>query len=248
MMRAIELDACCPDSGHWWIKARKNILSRFVGLIKNGENNAVLEIGCGRGGNLTSLFPQFSWRIGIDSSVDAIFEARSILTRDTHVLVGDANYLPFKNESVHCVAMLDVLYHREIKDVDLLFSQVYNLLRKDGYLLISDGAFQFLEVHHWKTVGSARRFRADYLKLAVQKAGFTVMKLSYWGFWLFFLLFVKRALLEKILAHEGKPLPSDLVSFPLMNSLLYRVTNIEQYILPRWSIPLGSSIVLLAKK
>ncbi len=248
MMRIHKVDPRYLTSGHWWNKARQNILSRFVTLIENAETKTILEIGCGNGQNFSDLFSHFNRRVGLDTCVDAIIEARSLPIKNTQFIVGDANFLPLKNGSIHCACMLDVLYHRAIKDVDSVLIQVYNLVSDGGYLLISDGAFQCLAGHHSKTVGSARRFRVDDLKLAVQRAGFRVMKVSYWGFFLFFLLFVKRTLLEKIVAPECEALPSDSFSFPLMSTLLYQVTNIEQYILPRWSIPLGSSIVLLAKK
>ena len=66
--------------------------------------------------------------------------------------------MDIKLKPVDCVALLDVLYHENIESVDSSLIQVNKLLKKDGYLLISDGAFEMLQGSHSDTVNSARRF------------------------------------------------------------------------------------------
>ena len=64
------------EKDHWWFKARRNILSVFLGLIENKEDKTILEVGCGTGGNLQYLFGEFGFRIGLENNNDAIYYAK----------------------------------------------------------------------------------------------------------------------------------------------------------------------------
>ena len=146
------------EKDYWWFKARRNILSVFLNHIEKIEEKTILEIGCGAGGNLKYLFPDFQKRVGLEINETAIKYARGKMTDNTKIIRGDANDLGTVQERVNCVALLDVLYHKNIKSVNSVLVQVNKLLKKDGYLLISDGAFNFLEGSHSEYVDSARRF------------------------------------------------------------------------------------------
>lgn len=112
------------EENYWWFKARRNILSVFLDLIENKESKTILEIGCGTGGNLKYLFNKFRYRIGLEYNDEAISFAKNKLPINTEIVKGDANCLNVPEKSADCVALLDVLYHKNIKNVDNVLLQV----------------------------------------------------------------------------------------------------------------------------
>ena len=112
------------EENYWWFKARRNILSVFLDLIENKESKTILEIGCGTGGNLKYLFNKFRYRIGLEYNDEAISFAKNKLPINTEIVKGDANCLNVPEKSADCVALLDVLYHKNIKNVDNVSLQV----------------------------------------------------------------------------------------------------------------------------
>ncbi|MCP4398964.1 MAG: class I SAM-dependent methyltransferase [bacterium] len=213
------------------------------------EKKRLLEIGCGTGGNLQYLFSEFQERIGLDYDAKAIKYAGQKLANTVQYLRGDANHLCFRESAVDCVAMLDVLYHKNIPDINEVLRQANRVLTPKGYLLISDGAFSFLQGRHNKAVHAARRFTRQELVSTLLQMNYRIVKASYWGIALFFLLFLKRAVFENLVPASGKNVNAyDLVKIPVVDSLLYWCVQSEQYFLKKYSFPLGASIAILAQK
>lgn len=114
-------------------------------------------------------------------------------------------------------------------------------------MLITDGAFNFLQGTHSKSVDAARRFTKKELVIRLKKAHFRIIKVSYWGFSLFFILLLKRTIVEKLLQNKEDQNQFDLRRTPF-DSSLYFLLNLEKYIIAKTNIPIGSSISILAKK
>lgn len=236
------------EKDFWWYKARRNILSVFLNHIEKIEEKTILEIGCGTGGNLEYLFQNFKKRIGLEINEDAIKYARRKMVDNTKIIKGNANNLEMEPELVKCVALLDVLYHKNIRCVDSILLQVNKILKKGGYLLISDGAFNFLQGSHSETVDSVRRFTKKELTLKLLKSNFRIIKASYWGFSLFFILFLKRAVFERLFRKRNLNNSTDLVTIPIIDPILYFLVNSEIIVLKKGNIPIGASVAILAQK
>lgn len=236
------------EKTHWWFKGRRKILSQFLGLIPEKEKKSVLEIGCGTGGNLNYLFNNFDSRTGFEFDSAAIEYGQAKCPEKTQIFQGDANQLAL-NKKFDCIALLDVLYHKNIKSVDDVLSRVNQHLDSKGYILIADGAFDFLAGSHNETVGHARRFTLPQMENHLEKAGFEIVKSSYWGLSLFFLLFLKRCIVEKILPPAPPEDESlDILSVPVLDQFLYLSLIWEPLFLKFASLPLGASIAILAQK
>jgi len=192
------------EKDYWWFRARRNILSIFLDKIESKETKTILEIGCGTGGNLNYLFNEFKYRIGLEYDDDAISFAKKRCLSNTKILKGDANNLNLPDESVDCIALLDVLYHKNIKNVDNVLLQVNKTLKKAGHLLITDGAYSFLQGTHSKSVDSARRFTKKELIAKLKKENFRIIKISYWGIAIFIILFIKRVIIETLFFNKKK--------------------------------------------
>jgi SAM-dependent methyltransferase len=240
------------EASHWWFRARRAVLRTLLVSVPDHQRKTVLEIGCGAGGNIQHLFGDFRRRVGLDSNRYALHHAREKVRPGDAIVAGDANRLPLLGESFDCVALVDVLYHRGIRDVDLVLEQANAVLRPGGYILISDGAYDFLAGRHNRTVESARRFTKSRLRSHLQNAGFTVVKATYWGVLLFGLLSLKRVVAEPVLAlfHAPSQDPEtlDLLTIPLFDPLLFASIHIELPLIRRLTLPFGASISALGRK
>ena len=236
------------EESYWWFKARRKMLSVFLALIDEPEKKRLLEIGCGTGGNLQHLFSRFQEIIGLDYDAGALKYAGQKLANHAQLIRGDANHLCLRAGSVDCIALFDVLYHQHISDIQNVLQQIHTALTSEGYVLITDGAFTFLQGRHNTAVNAARRFTRQGLVHVLQQANYRVIKASYWGVSLFFLLLLKRRILEKCVPASGKSSEYDLVEIPVIDPLLYWSVRSEQYMLKKWSLPFGASVAILAQK
>ncbi len=64
------------EQRHWWFVARRQILCRLVAeVLLPSPETVVIDVGCGTGGNIAALAPQYRC-VGIDTSDEAIELAR----------------------------------------------------------------------------------------------------------------------------------------------------------------------------
>lgn len=236
------------EEHHWWYTSRRQILYVLLDLIANREEKSVLEIGCGTGGNLKYLFGDFKTRTGLECDPVALNYAREKLQDKARIIEGDANNMIFPSNSFDCVALLDVLYHRNIVNVDKVLNSIYRILTPGGYLLITDGAFHFLSGYHSQSVGSIRRFTRRSLSLHLTNSNFQTVLISYWGFTLFFILFLKRCIFEKCLPPMHDSNSFDFSTPSIFNNIMHQLVVSEKKLVKRGLVPVGASICVLAQK
>jgi SAM-dependent methyltransferase len=239
------------EASHWWFRARRAVLSTFLAIIPRRDEKIVLEIGCGSGGNLQLLFRDFRQRVGLDRSAHAIAYARRKAHPGDWIVCGDANRLAFPPAAFDCVALLDVLCHRAIRDPHDLLLQVREVLKPGGYVLVTDAAYAFLRGAHSCNVEATRRFTRQQLIALLHAAGFRVVRASYWGMVVFALLVLKRMVLERISSALGRrpgPQTFDVVEVPVVDSVLYAAVGVEALLLRYVSLPFGASVCVLGRK
>jgi len=234
------------EEDFWWFRGRRRILLsilrsrlRMSGCLK------VLDAGCGTGYNL-KFFEALGTAYGCDFSEEAIhFCRRRGLKR---LARADVQAPPFKDRSFDLIAMLDVLYHKNIKnDVEVLRG-MHRLLRNGGHLVLSDSALRILSGRHDAAFHARERYRKKTLKARLEAAGFSLVRGSYFNFFLLPAVFFTR-LLENVHAPSKKGSPSDLKAVhPRLNSVLFAVLSLEAFLAGHINLPLGSSIVCLARK
>lgn len=99
------------EDEHWWFSARRDILEKIIETLKLRRDAAILEVGCGTGGNLPML-ARHGRVFGLESEPMAIDFARKrgCATIDQGWLPEDIPFAPLKFDL--CV-MTDVLEHLE---------------------------------------------------------------------------------------------------------------------------------------
>jgi len=229
------------EDKHFWFLGKRALIKVLLDQHLQNKNLFILDIGCGTGG-LTKFLNHYGKVIGLEKNKYAVNLAKK---RGLKIINGDAQKLPFKINSFNLVTLFDVLYHKNIKDERIVIKEVSRVLKNKGYFLITDSAFNFLKSNHDRAVFGNKRFTLQYLKNILKKEGFKIIKSSYCSFFLFPLIFIKRKILDKFIKNND----SDLTRFPkIINCFLTKVVLFEALLLKYIDFPIGSSLVILAKK
>lgn len=229
----------------WWFAGRRKVILNVLDSLplKKG-NSKILDAGCGTGYNL-KIFQGYGNSSGCDISEQAISFCQKRGLKS--IIQADVQKMPFKNSSFDLVTLLDVLDHQSIKsDLDVLL-EVQRILRKGGYFLLTSPAFNFLYSRHDLAFHTRERYTRKSLKEKLEKANFSVLRMSYFNLFLFFPLAVVRSL-KKIWQKVDRP-ESELRPLPQrMNAILLGILKLESLLIKRIDLPLGSSVLCLAKK
>lgn len=224
------------EDKHWWFLAKRRFIKALLPTFN--PHWQVLDLGCGTGG--ISIFLQKWGKVqGVEYSKDA---CQFLKKRGVNFTAGKIeDYKPHKNY-YYLVCLLDVLYHRNIDSIGKVLNIAYKALKKDGLLLITDSAMPFLFSHHDKIMHAKKRFYLRELTTLVENAGFTIEKKSYTYFLIFPLFLLNRCL--------NKFIPFETVNdvYPLINTLLLSICKIEAKLLSIYSLPIGSSVIIKARK
>jgi hypothetical protein len=179
--------------------------------------------------------------IGIDSEIYSLFFTNK--TSELPLINADLLTLPIKSNSVGMIMATDILEHLE-KDV-MGIKEIYRVLGRMGKVIITVPAFQAL----WGTqdvVGMhKRRYSKKELTQKIEQEGFTIIKSSYFNFFLFFPILLARWFIR----FWGLNIESEnKINHPLINNFLKTIFSLEAYILKYISFPFGVSIFCVARK
>ncbi len=96
----------------------------------------MLDIGCAYGYLLKRISPFFKESYGVDISKEAVSQARKIArASQIQALDIEAKKLPFKDELLDLVTILEVLEHT--KSIAKTLKEIYRILKPKGYLIAS---------------------------------------------------------------------------------------------------------------
>jgi len=227
------------DTHFWFVGKRYFIDSLLTPYRKNIKR--VLDLGSGTGGT-TNYLHKYGEVVGMEMNKYAVKLAKS---RGINVCEGNINSFNFPKNTFDLVTILDVLYHKDVWDEVSILKKVKSVLKDNGFLLITDSAFNFLKSYHDKATQGKRRYRVRELKKMVGKSGFKVLIVSYTYFSIFPFVVIKRFISSITKGKSGSDV--EVVS-GLLNNILIFLLKLESKLLKHLSFPFGSSIILLAQK
>lgn len=103
------------------------------------QGEVMLDLGCNWGRWCIAASRKGYQVVGIDPSLGAVMAARRVAKQlgvNAHYLVGDARYLPFKNNTIDVVFSYSVLQHFSYENVGATLKQIKRILRSNGYCFV----------------------------------------------------------------------------------------------------------------
>lgn len=231
------------EGTHWWFVSKRRLVDSFLKNVQIPKNSYILDIGCGTGANLKS-FSKYGKSFGIDVSPLAI--KYSSMRGCSNLVRANINNLPFKKNIFDIVNLLDILYHKMVDEDKKALDEIYRIIKQGGRIFITDSALEFLRSPHDMAVHGKRRYNKWSLQKIVLDAGFKIERLTYINFFLFPVVFIVRLLKRLFISERAE---SDLKPVhPILNHILLGIQEIERLVLRILNLPIGSSILCIARK
>ncbi len=156
----------------------ENYAAWIFGLIEPHLGQELLEVGAGHG-TFTEILAKTAARVvATDMSQRCVDVLRGRLSEDANVeiLQGDIDtasaYSPFD-----AAILINVLEH--IEDDDSALSELFNLLKPNGRLILWVPAFGLLYSDFDRKIGHYRRYRQGGLRTQLNRAGYMVNDMRY---------------------------------------------------------------------
>lgn len=217
---------------HWWWRARRGKILPIIAR-HTPPDGAILDVGCAGG----VLFPYLSdigeaW--GIEPDPTFVGEDNEYASR-IHLGILDESYVPPRKFNV--VLFLDVLEH--LDDPAAALRLAGRVLERGGRVIVTVPAFTWLwSSHDVLNLHRTRYTRATIAEVATA-AGFKVEESAYFFHWTVPLMWA-RTVMEKV--RPAKPSPPMLPP-PLVNDALAGLSRAEFWLLSRFGLPFGSSVL-----
>lgn len=218
----------------WWHYGRSLAAKQALTAAGASTNSLVLDAGAGYGG-MHGLLSQY----GAVDATEPDNEALLVCTeRGYHgTFVSETEALE-QGKTYGLIGAFDVIEHVN-NDAEFV-SHLYKLSAKDGLLVATVPAFQWLwsehDVHHMHF----RRHTVVSMKKLLKDAGYDIVYTRYWNVFLF-----PVAVLTRLLGRSGE---SGLHPHPILAKILRALVYFESKITRYLYIPFGLSVVIVGKK
>ena len=208
-----------------------------------GRDARILDCGCGTGNNLR-LLRRYGHAIGIDLTYSGLAYAQRQGERE--IAQASATALPFPDRVFDIVTSFDVIYALDDQGAAAALKEMYRVMRPGGYLLLNVAALPALRGNHSLLGGEVQRYTKRSLRTHLERAGFSVKRLTYTNASILPIVAGVR-FAQRLVGHRESSREITVPS-PLVNRTLGAVLAIEAAALRVVDMPIGSSLLTMAKK
>lgn len=239
MDRAYVAVHLAEERDHWWFRGRRAILLAVLRRVLPARPLRLLELGCGSGNVLESL-GALGEAVGMEPDPDLVAAGRARGLDVRHGALPGGRVVPAGWPDA--VLLLDVLEHLE-DDLEALRA-AWTILPPGGSLVATVPAYGWLWSRHDDLLGHRRRYTAPSLGDVVRRAGFRLRHVSHFNTLLLPAIVAARAW-KRLRGESGH----DLTRPPApVNAALAGVLGLERFVVARWRVPAGASLLLIADR
>jgi len=238
MEKSVYLRHIKNENKHWWFKARREILNYQIKKYSKKKNMSILDFGSGSGTNINMLSEYGKVDVYEKDKETSNFLKKKYKQKRISVLKKC-----FSKKKYDLILAADVIEH--IKKDKKVINQLNKILKKNGLLIVTVPAYQFLFSKKDKDLKHYRRYNDKNL-CRLFNSKFIKIKISYYNFLLFIpislaIIFFKVINYQFINDVEKKP---NLI----INYILYSIFRLEKFILNFINLPFGISVLSVYKK
>lgn len=239
------------EDRHWWYVGLHELILATIRQESRrlGRTLDIFDAGCGTG-RLGQLVAALGHRVsGCDFSEEALRLCG--LRGMDGVFPADLNGIELEPETYDVITSIDVLYHAAVTDDVAVMQRLRRGLKPGGLMILNLVAHEFLRSTHDIAVHTRERYSRRMLRQRLDAAGFDTTYATYRVSILFPFVAVYR-LLARVAQHRhahSDEVASDVsLPHPLINALLLKVVELENLLLRVSSLPVGSSLFVVARK
>lgn len=204
----------------------------------------MLDFGCGAG-DMLPVLERFGEVRAVDGDAEAVEVCRE-RGHDGVMHVPPGTALPFDDQSFDLVTSLDVIEHAA-DDVGAL-RELHRVLRPGGHLFVTVPAFQSLWGDQDEISRHYRRYRSTDLSCALEQAGFTVRRTTYFNTFLFPPIAAVRLARRVVRPPSAERTDFDVGGRGRLGRVLARVFAAEAPLIARGRLPFGVSLLAVARR
>ncbi len=229
------------ERDHWWFRAKHRLV--LDELRRQRTTGIVVDVGAGTGGLLERLRLGGHRAVGMELDTVALAHARR--NQPTLPLARAlAEALPVRSAGAGAVTALDVVEH--LDDDVLALRELARAAGPGGLLLVAVPAYQWAWSDHDVRLGHRRRYSRQQLVDVAGRAGLDVVRCTHFHSWLTPIAWLVRRTPVGRLAGGGSAEEASYGS-EWINRCLQLVTDVERTLLARRDVPVGLSILLVAR-
>jgi glycosyltransferase involved in cell wall biosynthesis len=229
------------ERDHWWFRAKHRLV--LDELRRRRVTGTVVDVGAGTGGLLERLRLGGHLAVGMELDPVALAHARANQAR-LPLARSFAEAVPVRDGGAGAVTALDVLEH--LDDDGLALRELARVVGPGGLVVIAVPAYQWAWSDHDVRLGHRRRYNRPQLVGVADAAGLEVLRCTHFHSWLTPIAWLVRRTPLRRLAGDGS---AEEASFgnAWINRALQLVTDVERTWLARNDLPVGLSILLVAR-
>ena len=230
---------------HFWFHGFRRfvrpLLDEAARALQDRGTARILDCGCGTGNNLHML-RRYGRAYGIDLTYSGLAYARRHDER--FVAQASATALPFSDRLFDIVTSFDVIYALDDRGAAHALNEMYRVMRPGGYLVLNVAALPGLRGNHSVLGGEVQRYTRAALRRHLERAGFSVKRLTYTNASILPVLAAVR-FGQRLFGHRESTREIRVPARPI-NAALAGVLAVESVALRFVDMPVGSSLLTLA--
>jgi ubiquinone/menaquinone biosynthesis C-methylase UbiE len=236
------------ERDHFWFRGFRRFVSPLLDQAAAGRTGLrLLDCGCGTGSNLRVLLEPYGKAWGFDLTWTGLQFARDGGIR--RIAQADVAAIPFPAAAFDIVTSFDVLYCLPEEIEHAAVREMWRVLKPGGAAIIHVPAMNILRGNHSVLSAELRRYSRGRLRALVESGGFGIQRMTYTNAALFpVMLTVRGAQRIAGLAAEDEALAEISVPPAPINRALSAVLALEAALARAMPMPLGSSLLCLARK
>jgi SAM-dependent methyltransferase len=244
MERMLEATARAEDVHYWFRGLRRHAQQMLRAAAPGQRLGHIIDCGAGTGRNLDWL-GHFGFAVGVELTPAGLAVGQA---RGRRMVRGSVTALPFADTTADLATSFDVLYCLDDASESLALREMWRVLKPGGLVLVNVAALDILHGSHSTLTHEVRRYTRARLRERLERAGFRVERLTFTNMSLFPPALAVRAL-QRLTGRASEASDADLaVPASPVNGVLNTILTAEAAILSRTNLPIGTSIMAVARK